>query len=46
MLSHIVLIQENQKKAQVEDNWICTSAHFEDVLKFKDETLVFLYALL
>jgi hypothetical protein len=28
-------MQEHRKQAQVEDNWICTNAHFEDVLNFK-----------
>jgi hypothetical protein len=34
------MMQEHHKQAQVKDNWIHTSAHFEDVLKFKDETLM------
>jgi hypothetical protein len=28
-------MQEHRKQAQVEDNWICTSAHFENVLNLK-----------
>jgi hypothetical protein len=33
-------MQEHCQQAQVEDNWIRTNAHFKDVLKFKDETLM------
>jgi hypothetical protein len=32
---HLEVMQEHCKQAQVEDNWICTDVHFEDVLKFK-----------
>jgi hypothetical protein len=27
--------QANKESAKAEDNWECTSAHFEDILKFK-----------
>jgi hypothetical protein len=30
-----LMMQEHHQQAQVEDNRICTSAHFEDILKFK-----------
>jgi hypothetical protein len=33
-------MQEHCKQAQVEDSCIRTNVHFEDVLKFKDETLM------
>jgi hypothetical protein len=36
----VIVMQEHRKQAQVEDSWICTSTHFEDILKFKDETLM------
>jgi len=37
---HWFMMQYHREQAQVEDNWICNNAHFEDVLNSKDETLM------
>jgi hypothetical protein len=30
-----IMMQEHRQQVEVEDNWIYTSAHFEDILNFK-----------